>query len=458
MTNEPGFEDLKRRYFVGLAKTGDGADPQTLSQFALAAMHSRFQREPPPATRDSGRIALDVQPLLPDAARPLLLRLCATKAADHLASAAVQALTQAGVLLHPFDFHALEELVLRFSDRLGNTARAWAGKVRPLKAEPETAVDVATEETFAAASRVAKLTFLKQLRIVDPTQARDLVTQHFAGEPAAIRSDFLDVLSIGVGESDLEILTAAASDKAQSVRAKAAALLARVPGTEAYAARLAKLPDYIKMKTALLTRRKSLTIAGLGDPVATKLSELCDGLRLEDIARVLGLGVAEFVAASSEVAGLGDVVLKAVIAERRFALIESFQATLEDAGWLVGNILHEALPLATPSDREMLIRTCIVPQKWTKVPQAFVLERFHTALEGPLSAAQAEALMHSAAWTEMLGKDVTPALTAQFEALAPLIPRSLSIPFIAATGAIAPRAALFHQFVLALPETSAGRP
>ncbi len=45
---------------------------------------------------------------------------------------------------------------------------------------------------------------------------------------------------------------------------------------------------------------------------------------------------------------------------------------------------------------------------------------------------------------------------ARAEALAPLIPRSLSETFLADVTSISPRSALFHRFLLALPEMTTG--
>lgn len=457
MSEPADLEDLRRRYFVGLAKSGGDSSINALGTFALAAMRSRFARTLRHAHSGTSGLVLSGEPLLPDAARALLIRLCAAKQTDQLASAAVNALHRAGLRPHPFDFYRLEEFIVRFAGELGATAQSWANRLQPGQVSaPGDDDDSATEETFGNASRAGKLHFLRTLRASQPDRARDVVALHFSKEPATHRSDFLDVLAVKLGEADLAILIAATSDKAQSVRAKADALLQKIPGTPAYKERLARLPDYIKVKTALVSRKKTLSLTGLSEPIAVKLSQLCAGLRLADIAATLGLGVEDLVAAASEVADLADVILSAVIAERKFDFIHFFESMLEEGGWQCANVLHEALPHASAPDRDVLIHRLVVPRRWKKMPEAFSLQRFYAGLAGSLPVAPATDLLNAKVYKEMLAKDPSPALTAQIEALAPLIPRALSETFIAEVRHISPRAALFHQFLLALPETTKG--
>jgi hypothetical protein len=455
VTPAPDIEELRRKYFVGLARSGAETSPETLADFTLAAAHIRFTRESHRSGSENARLVRPDAPLLPQNARSLLVRLCSTKQTDVLALAAVHALQRSGMRPHPFDFHRLEDFVVRFASLLGPAAQSWAGLVRPAKGDGAATDESVTEENFASASRGAKLAFLRTLRPSAPERARELMAAQFASEPAAGRSDFLDVLAIGLQEADLPVLNAAAADKAQSVRTKAESLLARVPGTPAYATRLAKLPDYIKIKTALITRHKTITLFGLGESAAAKLMDLFDGLRIADAARALDMSPEDLASAAAEVSGLDAIILRAAIAERRFDLAVCFEA-IQEAGWLVVNLLCEALPHASPADRDTLLRTLIVPKRWDRMPEAFSFEGLYSALGEPLPLHQAQDLIASRTWRDTLAKDITPALSTKVETVAALIPRALSDGFIAETQSIAPRAALFHHFLLTLPET--GKP
>jgi hypothetical protein len=422
-------------------------------------MQSCFAREPMPA--QSAGISLsrasDGAPIMPDAARALLVRLCGTKANDSLALAAARAMEQAYVRPHPFDFARLEDFVVRFAERLGPSAREWAAIVRPDKTEPgpqHLETEILTEETFGpGASQEAKLVFLRRMLKEQPKRARELMMEKFAGESASLRAGFIDAIAPFAGEDDFPLLKLAANDKAKSVREKAMSLLARVPGSEAYGSRLAGIADHLKVKTALVTRRKSLAVAGLGETPGSKLAALLEGVRLADLARILDLDVETFVAAAAESKDLGAIVLRLVIAERRFQLLESFTETLKDIGWTTGNLLNEALPSLPPSDREALIRLCVVPRAWKEIPPPFALDRLSVSLGGALPDPLGAELMASKAWHDLLQAEVKPSVAAQCDALAPLLPRSCSERFIAEAGTRAPRATLYHRLLLALPES-----
>ncbi|HKD20604.1 MAG TPA: DUF5691 domain-containing protein [Rhizomicrobium sp.] len=446
------LEETQHRYFVGLTKSGAAADARELANLSLAAMKSRFTRQRAPDGTGVVRVAIADETFLPDAARIQLSRLCAAKHNDALAAAAALALERARVTPHPFDFFRLEEFTVRFAERLGRTARDWARLVRPQKMEQAEPEGLVTEDTFAAAGRTGKLAFLGAMLRQEPARARAFLAQQFPAESAALRGDFLDLLAPVVTESDLALLQAVAGDKAKSVRDKAEALLARVPGTEPHKARLARVPDYLKVKSALVTRKKSLSIAGLAAPVGPKLAELVGGLTLKDISGALELSVDVFVAAAAETEGLSDIVLRRVVAERRFDLLSHFDDVFREGSWLVAQVLREALADATEENRDRLIRLCILPAAWKNIPPAPVLEQLGAALGGPLPHAQGEALLNAPAFHTLIQQEATPLVTGQLEALAPLLPRTCSQKFIVLANARAPRAVLYHQFLLSLPE------
>jgi len=375
-----------------------------------------------------------------------------------LATAAVDALHRAGVQLHPFDFTRLEDLVVRFARELGPRAAAWAQMVRPASkaSPPEFEPEIVNEDNIADVGNDARLGFLQMLRAGDSARARKLIEQLFTAQPATARADLIGVLRVGLGGDDLTFLEAARSDRAQSVRDRAAALLECIPRTESYATKLARLKDHLKLKTGLILRRKTLSVSGLdGQPAV--LAALFDGPELEDISRKLGLGPREFCALAAEVPEIDAHVLKIVATERRFDLIPIFATCLSrNGGMIAAEILEHSLPFVPTAEREHLLRACIVPRAWTTMPNKWALDRLYSAWRGPLPQDLAEAILASPAWADALGKareDATPILADTIEATAPLLPSRLSERFIGEIGAIAPRAAAFHRFILALPNS-----
>jgi hypothetical protein len=104
-------------------------------------------------------------------------------------------------------------------------------------------------ERFATAARADRLALLTDLRATEPDFARTLVEDTWADEQAATRAGLLDTLHIGLSHRDEPLLERALDDRAQSVRAAAAALLDRLPDS----ARAARMRD---RATALITVRK----------------------------------------------------------------------------------------------------------------------------------------------------------------------------------------------------------
>ncbi len=445
---------IRQRFAIGLARTGDAAGPETLVELSLAAMRSRFRRPASgsPAAEASRALPSESGALLPDALRPLLVRLCAARATDAIALAAAQALARSGLRLHPFDYAKLEDFVVRFRDTLGPTARAWAALVRPDNAPAELYLDAVTEENFAGAGRAQMMAFLAALRARNPARARSLIAERFAQENAARRADLLDVLQASPGTEDVAFLDGAATDRAASVREKAEALLARIPGTPAHAKRIEKIPDYVKARTGMLGRRVTITLTGLPDPARFKLFELFEGLRLDDICRVLATETRAFIAAAAEVGELDGVVLRSVVVEGRLDLLEHFAGTLKELAWLTDPDFHKTLGLAGDAGRTALAALCFVPDHWRTIPAPFIFERLATTLNAPLADQTAQLLLNSKAWREMLARDTTPQIVAQVDSVAPLIPRALSERFVNDVQAVSTRAALLHRFLSALPE------
>ncbi|MGH3760470.1 DUF5691 domain-containing protein, partial [Actinophytocola sp.] len=98
---------------------------------------------------------------------------------------------------------------------------AWA-----VPAEPGEAA-----ERFATATRTERLTLLTAVRRADPDRGRELVASTWRSESAANRAGLLDALATGLSDADEPFLESTLDDRAVTVRAAAAALLDRLPGS-----------------------------------------------------------------------------------------------------------------------------------------------------------------------------------------------------------------------------------
>lgn len=429
---------------LGLARTATPADAGALAQLALMGQRRRFERVAPNAEAGKIDIDIDLRPILPDGARRLFVRLFADapkSQSDRLEEGAVAALADAGYRLHPFDFAELEPLVLRQRSALGPAGASWAQMVRPRASDDDGAHDSA-------------VALLRTRRGTDPAGARADLESVFPAYSAKERLAFLEALQVGLGPGDVPFLTTLTTDKAGTVRDRAAELLGAIPGTDAYATRLARARDHIRVETSgLVFKKKSLAVTGI-TAKSGSLWQLLPGLRLDDLAAALGLNGRTFIELAADTAGLSEVVLHSVLAEGRYDVVSQFEGQVREDGadWI--NMLFRLLPTVAPVGRQRLLEVCIEPGRWTRLPVGG-LTTLHASWGGPLPVAIAGKFLNSGAWKNMVGVAEHEAESRNHgipEALAGLVPVALSKRFIADVEPISRRAADYHRFLLALAE------
>ncbi len=86
-------------------------------------------------------------------------------------------------------------------------------------------------EIWRLGDTTQRLDYLAWLRAADPAAARDLVLAGWDAAPARERLGFLTMLAGRLGAGDEPLLETALTDRSADVRARAAALLARLPGS-----------------------------------------------------------------------------------------------------------------------------------------------------------------------------------------------------------------------------------
>ena len=87
------------------------------------------------------------------------------------------------------------------------------------------------DNVWETGDRAARLAYLRKVRETQPGRARELLISTWKVEPAEDRAAFIAVLETGLSQDDEAFLEAALDDKRKEVRRKAAALLARIPGS-----------------------------------------------------------------------------------------------------------------------------------------------------------------------------------------------------------------------------------
>jgi hypothetical protein len=437
---------------------------------ALIAARNRFSRLRAPArvTAEQQKPQhRDPSRFLPDAARALLVRLLTgkdVKMSDMIALAVVRAIRNSGLGLHPFDYSRLESFIAQFADELGPEERQWLKAVRPNRKQASSAYDEGpvSEENLAQAGKVQKLAFLRDLRRTDPDKARRLIEQLLPTEAANSRAELVALIGIGLSEADNAFLQNLAADRAQSVRDSAVMLLARLPGTSAYQKKLEQLKDRIEAKKAGLLRRRvvfslrsSLKPNAAFDPLhaMNENKEMFEGLRLADIAAILDVEVDDLIAGSAESADLGHLLLGCALLEGRQRELEAFSPLFAgDVSHQTAFLFADLLPRLPEVGRKAFLDLAFSPGKWSSLPSSSVFVQLYAAFGEPLPRQIATALMQSSPWREAMRHDGDEMHSRRVEEIAPLIPRSLSEQFVADSEPYSRRAALYHRFLLTLPE------
>jgi hypothetical protein len=325
---------LRQALFLGLARQplaipeslqgllggpSPGCEP-ALAVLALAAQRQRFERPTVAPGTDAVPEAAhclhtDARPIIPEPARRLLLRLASgaeKQMAETVVRAAVRRVLRSGYRLHPFDLPRLIGHIKGDARCLGLAERSYLALAdtpgnadAPSLLHAEIAAETWTE--FPKGHRVA---YLREQRRSEPAAARVLLEGVFKSETAAARTDLLAALNVGLSADDLPFLEAIASDRSEAVRELAARLIANVPGTPAYAARLAEAAQCFARPAAGVSgmlSRVGLTSQGsiiFTPPKRANQSQthlavaaLFDGFSAADVAAAANASVDEIVAA-----------------------------------------------------------------------------------------------------------------------------------------------------------------
>jgi hypothetical protein len=336
------FEALRQAMLVGtarrpllpppalavLSEAGSASSDPTLPLLALTGQHIRFERPVVPAPQalpDSAlRLHSDPRPILPEPVRRALFRIVDWVHRDWaiaVVAAAARRVAAAGFRLHPFDLPGLMKFLKSANDELGPSERAFialSDAVAGRKGSEHRLGDV-TADNWHQAPSFARLLFLRHRRTLDPVATRAMIESLFASAPAVVRADILNALAVRASVDDLPLIQRGAADRAETVRAAAASLLARVPGTPLHAERLAaaaacfhhegggvasKLLRLVGMAPAAtsLTFVPPAGAGGIGVLLATK--SLFEGISLPELAAEVGASPRALADALPEGAGV----------------------------------------------------------------------------------------------------------------------------------------------------------
>lgn len=223
---------------------GDAADGTGVlldAAAAYGAVHrATIPSVPSSAARDTGW-PTSSRPLAPQALRPVLEQILASKPQQQLLATALGLVAECGWRLPaPLLVRVLNETAYRHEEReavlgvIDERAAAvlrehpvWGKRVEPLVSLP--GGGSGDDSVWRLGTTAQRLAYFRRLRAQDPAAARTLMVASWKKEKAEARERIVEALATGLGEADLPLLEMAITDRSGGVRQAAAQVLLHLP-------------------------------------------------------------------------------------------------------------------------------------------------------------------------------------------------------------------------------------
>lgn len=223
---------------------GDAADGTGVlldAAAAYGAVHrATIPSVPSSSARDTGW-PTSSRPLAPQALRPVLEQILASKPQQQLLATALGLVADCGWRLPaPLLVRVLNETAYRHEEReavldvIDERAAAvlrehpvWGKRVEPLVSLP--GGGSGDDSVWRLGTTAQRLAYFRRLRAQDPAAARALMVASWKKEKAEAREGIVEALATGLGEADLPLLEMAITDRSGGVRQAAAQVLLHLP-------------------------------------------------------------------------------------------------------------------------------------------------------------------------------------------------------------------------------------
>lgn len=223
---------------------GDAADGTSVlldAAAAYGAVHrATIPSVPSSAARDTGW-PTSSRPLAPQALRPVLEQILASKPQQQLLATALGLVADCDWRLPaPLLVRVLNETAYRHEEReavldvIDERAAAvlrehpvWGKRVEPLVSLP--GGGSGDDSVWRLGTTAQRLAYFRRLRAQDPAAARALMVASWKKEKAEAREGIVEALATGLGEADLPLLEMAITDRSGGVRQAAAQVLLHLP-------------------------------------------------------------------------------------------------------------------------------------------------------------------------------------------------------------------------------------
>lgn len=409
-----------------------GEQRSTLAALSLCGQALRFERPESPSEFNAVEWPAEDRPIVSGEARALLLRLLQEKrlTADSEFAAAC-ALERCRLRPHPFDLPRVESFVRKHAERLGATARYWIERETPeVQRRGYFDAEELTPTNWADAPLARRAAFLESWRTRDATGAREALAAVWASRSADERLRLLGAMQSALSQEDVAFLEPLKKDRAPRIRALAARLLARLPGTHGENPALKECLSRIeRSKAGLLRKRGTLKLelpANVKDHDASRwIAEEFAEVGLEELAEALDLTPAGLVEGAEKDANLLLALAMMASVECRWPLLETITAGALPETWgKMSECAGAGLDSLPPARRLEWIETAVHPERW--IPPAGVAQWswLLRQAEGPLPVPVMDQILNAKSFKEQIAGEKPPS-TEWVQAICALCPGTL---------------------------------
>ena len=337
-----------------------------------------------------------------DRPRRLLRRLVADKRINEqpiLALRLLDAMRVASVGPHPFDYPALVPWMNLDRSAIGKDARDWLER-HSSKGESSgvSDMDVSNWREYPPAERVG---FLQSLRQQDPRAARELLSASFGQETAVTRAKLLATMAVGLSLADEAFLVEAAKGRAQTVAAMATRLLARIPGSTVFAARLAAATALVSLETTRGKQRLRIDLPKGMNKEHLRwqwIREQFDGVDPKRFAAALHLALPAFVDLLTD-RHLRCVIYAEAIRSGQLDVAQALATGMSELQrWTIKNQFVDEISSLDEAAATFVMNDLVRPEDWRELSEGLEFAgAMYEAVRVPLSPAKSEAILISPA-------------------------------------------------------------
>ncbi|NTF17874.1 hypothetical protein G6L37_05625 [Agrobacterium rubi] len=388
---------LRGRNMPGIYGATDG-----LQLLGLTAQALRLERPASPESFIVDETSSDSRNVVPDHARPILLRLVGASsyvaAGGRTHCAIAEAMSLGAWKPHPFDLPHIESFVQKHASLLGTEALAFAQRdAAPEQRQSYFIVELMNDDNWTAGNRGEKAKYIARRRSEDPDAGLALMEAAWAEQDVESKVRLVSSLRVKSNAADVPFLRTLLKERSPRIKDAARALLARLPGYDGDNPNLREALSRIEARQrdgAKLELRLPPGVSRYGSE--EWIVSTFTGFGISELAVAKGMTVDELVLAAVPDERLLCALMVSATNDARFDIIseisERHLPTMET--FMASNAIPGVENLSA-DERVHWVRASFRPRHLIDISIG-LLERLYDILEGPLPTDVARALLSSA--------------------------------------------------------------